>query len=98
MDDAARDRLSRLWDDHRRARFPARLLAEDVGGIECVMVDENIAGCIHTLLSRGSLDERREATLTWRLDHLAIILPLLTDEKELAYYDRLRTMAELALS
>lgn len=97
VDEQARDRLSNLWDEHCRARFPARLRIEDVGEIECVMVDEHIAGCIHTLLFHGSLDERREAILKWRLDHLAIILPLLADEAESVYYDRLRVMAELAL-
>lgn len=62
------------------------------------MVDESISGCVHTLLLRGSLDERREATLKWCLDHLAVILPLLMDEEEFAYYDRLRNMAELSLT
>ncbi|GAA2009450.1 hypothetical protein [Catenulispora subtropica] len=97
MDDVAPDQLSRLWDDHLRHPFPARLRGKDVGEIDFIMLDADIAGCIQTLLSRGSLDEWRTAVLNRCLGHLAIVLPLLTDEDELAYYDRLRTMAGLAL-
>lgn len=53
MDDAAQDRLSSLRDDHYRQPFPARLRVEDIGEGECVMADDNIAGCVQTLLSHG---------------------------------------------
>ena len=55
-----------------------------------------IAGFIEGLLS-GLLDERREAALKRRLNHLSIVLPLLNDANELTYHERLRAMTVLAL-
>lgn len=56
----------------------------------------DIAGCVQTLLSRGSLDGRRESILKMRMDQLSIVLPLLTDEDAHAYYERLHIMGGLA--
>ncbi|MEZ0115616.1 hypothetical protein ABH920_009657 [Catenulispora sp. EB89] len=98
MDDSTRDRLSRLWDEHRRAPFPARLRGKDVGEIDFILVDADIAGCVQTLLSRGLLGEWREGVLNTCIGHLSVVLPLLADAVEFAYYERLRVMAELALN
>jgi len=78
------------------APFPSRLRGKDVGEIDFVLLDADIAGCVQTLLSRGSLDEWRQSTLKTRMSHLSIVLPLLTDEDEKAHYMRLRTMGQLA--
>jgi hypothetical protein len=94
VDDSIRDTLSRLWDEHRGTPFPARLRGKDVGEIDFMLVDADIAGCVHTLLARGSTSSR--AVLQMRINHLSVVLPLLTDDLEFAYYDRLRVMAELA--
>jgi hypothetical protein len=97
VDDSPYNRLSSLRDEHHRTPFPARLRGKDVGEIDFVMVDANIDGCVQTLLSRRSLEERHERVLKMRLDHLSIVLPLLTDADEFTYYERLRVMAVLAL-
>ena len=97
MDDSTRDRLSRLWDEHRGAPFPAQLRGKDVDEIDFVLLDADIAGCVQTLLSRGSLGEWREGVLNTCIGHLSVVLPLLTDGGEFTYYERLHVMAELAL-
>jgi hypothetical protein len=96
MDDSARDQLARLWDEHKSTPFPPHLRGKDVGEIDFMLLDADIAGCIQTLLSRGSLDQQRKSILKMRIDHLSIVLPLLTDEDASAYYEQLRTMGELA--
>jgi hypothetical protein len=96
MDDPARDQLARLWDEHLSTPFPPRLRGKDVGEIDFVLLDADIAGCVQTLLSHGSLDEWRESILKTRMGYLSIVLPLLADEDESTYYKRLRTMAQLA--
>lgn len=98
VDDAIHGQLSCLWAEHRSALFPGRLRGLDVAGVDMVMLDGDIAGCISSLLSTDSLDQRRRAILKRSIRDLQSVLPLLTVENELAYYDRLRAMAELAAS
>lgn len=40
--------VERLWTAHGDAPFPRRLLYDDVVGIEMVMLDADVSGCIHT--------------------------------------------------
>lgn len=68
----------------------------DVAGVDMIMLDANIAGCVSSLLSTGSLDQRRQAILEWSIRNLHSVLPLLTVENEIVHYSRLRVMAELA--
>ena len=92
------DEGRRLWAEHMSAPFPPRLRGVDIEGVEMVLLDADIAGCVITWLeSGGRLDERRRAWLQRSLDDLDRILPRLEDAEEHAYYERLRSVALLAL-
>jgi hypothetical protein len=57
--------VARLWQEHWDADFPSGLRgAEPVEGIDMVLLDLNIAGCVHTWLDNGgSLDAKRHRIL-----------------------------------
>jgi hypothetical protein len=89
----------RLWDEHRRAPFPSRLRGEEIEGIDMVMLDADIAGCVDAWLgSRGRLDEQRRRWLQSCLDDLGRVLAALDDPEERAYYERLDILGTLALA
>jgi hypothetical protein len=91
-------RVSGLWDEHLRARFPPRLTGEDVAGRDMVLLDADVAGCISTWLSNdGQLDVHRRDVLARCLDDLDHVLAALSDRDERAYFAQLRDMAALAL-
>ena len=93
------DEGQRLWDEHLSAPFPAGLRGQEIEGIDLVMLDADIAGCVSTWLgNKGRLDEPRRRWLEGSLDDLARILPLLADRDERVYYERLRQLAQLALT
>jgi hypothetical protein len=91
------DEARRLWDEHKSAPFPDRLRGMELEGVEMVMLDADIAGCIGTWLGRERqlnegppraarpLDERRRSVLQECLVDLDRVLPLLLDG-ERAYY------------
>jgi hypothetical protein len=68
----------------------------DVAGVDMIMLDADIAGCVSSLLSARSLDQRRQAILERSIRNLHRVRPLLTVDNEIVHYDRLRIMAELA--
>ncbi|WP_245687181.1 hypothetical protein [Streptacidiphilus griseoplanus] len=89
--------VARLWKEHVRTDFPARLRGEELAGVDLVLLDTYVAGCVSTWLSnRGSLDEERRQILRDCLADLDTVLPLLTETQEVRYYERLRELAVLA--
>lgn len=44
-------RAGRLYEEHGRAEFPARLRDSKLAGVDLVLLDADIAGCITTWLS-----------------------------------------------
>jgi hypothetical protein len=85
-----------MWEEHLRAPFPARLRGEDLAGVDMVMVDADIAGCVDTWLrSRFRLDQHRLSLLRDLRRDLDRVLPLLHEEQERLYYQRLHDMARL---
>lgn len=90
--------VARLWDVHLRADFPDRLRGVDLLGVDMVMLDADIAGCVSTWLgNRGSLDEGRQGVLARCMADLDRVLPILVGQQERAYYGRLRAMAVATL-
>ncbi|MFE3526911.1 hypothetical protein ACFXOD_36095 [Streptomyces sp. NPDC059161] len=88
--------LSRLRDEHTRAKFPPHLRGRDIEGEAMVMLDANIAGCVSSSLS-GRLDEQRRSTLLRCLAALEEVAPSIGDESgAIEYYEPLREMATLA--
>lgn len=86
--------VASLWKEHMRADFPARLRGEELAGVDMVMLDADIAGCVVTWrLDRGHLDEERHQVLLRCIADLDKVLPLLTESSEVQYYKRLRELA-----
>jgi hypothetical protein len=40
--------MNRLFDEHQRAAFPDRWRDEDVAGVDLVLLDAHLAGCVVT--------------------------------------------------
>lgn len=86
------DRLSRRWEEHRRAPFPARLRGVDFDGVDLVLLDADVAGLVHRELD-GGLDDDGVAILWACIANLDKVLPLIGDEYCTSYYRNLRTLA-----
>jgi hypothetical protein len=60
--DDPRALVSQLWEHHLRDPFPARLRGEELAGVDMVMLDADVAGCVDTWLhGSGPLDRGRLA-------------------------------------
>jgi hypothetical protein len=89
--------LMRLWREHLGAAFPAGLRGAEPAGIDMVLLDTAVAGCVSTWLNNGgSLDAERHRILYGCLTDLDRALPLITGAEEVRYCRRLRQMAVLA--
>lgn len=89
----------RLWGEHLSAPFPSRLRGEEIEGVDMVMLDADIAGCIDAWLGRGGrLDEQRRGWLKSCREDLRRVMRALDDPEERAYYERLDALARLALA
>lgn len=90
--------VSRLWAAHLRTEFPCRLRGEKLAGVDLVLLDADIAGCVVTWRAEGRpLDEGRRQLVNRLLQDLDRVLPPLSREQERAYYQRLRQISELLL-
>lgn len=89
------DQLARLWEEHRRALFPASFRGVDIEDVGLVLLDADVAGLVQRELN-GGLDDRGIAILWACIADLDKIVPLINEEYCAAYFARLRTMARLA--
>jgi hypothetical protein len=95
MADERVEAVSRLWRAHVQAPFPPRQRGAEIAGVEMILLDADIAGCVCVWLDRsGQLDARRRSVIASCLDKLNLVLPLLVDQ-EADYYRRLRDLAAL---
>ncbi|MEV7775624.1 hypothetical protein [Kitasatospora sp. NPDC086791] len=90
-----RERLARLWEEHRNAPFPASFRGVDIDGADLVLLDADVAGLVQRELE-GGLDGEGVAALRARIAALRAVVPLLDEEYCAAYFTRLRTAADLA--
>ena len=88
--------IKELWKEHMSAAFPRNYRGKDVSGIDFVMLDADVAGCVHTFLDRGNLNLFQTAVLGLCYRNLNYVMPLLNEEGT-AYYSRLERLAELVL-
>ncbi|MER7149956.1 hypothetical protein [Streptomyces lydicus] len=87
---------SRLWEEHLRAVFPAGLRGVELAGIDMVLLDASVAGCVSTWLNNaGSLDPARSRILQAGIEDLDRVLLEITEAQELRYFQRLRQLAVL---
>ena len=91
--------VARLWQEHLDADFPARLRGVELAGIDMVLLDADIAGCVSAWRNgEGSLDAGRRRILRLCIADLNTVLPLLTDEDDHEYdeyFGRLHRLAAL---
>ncbi|MFD7097118.1 hypothetical protein [Streptomyces xanthophaeus] len=68
--------VARLFEEVRNETWPTRLNSADRAGIDLVMLDASIAGCVTTWLGNGGvLDPRRLGILRRRICDLEQVLP-----------------------
>ena len=88
--------MSELWEEHLAAPFPKRLRGKDINGIDFVMLDADIAGCVSSFLEERKLTLYQTAILGISYQQASRVVSLLSDE-EAAYYARLERLAGLLL-
>ncbi|MFF3359558.1 hypothetical protein ACFYWN_44955 [Streptomyces sp. NPDC002917] len=88
--------VARLWQEHLDAEFPAGLRGAELEGIDMVMLDADIAGCVTTWRNNdGSLGRESLRILRHCITELDKVLPLLMEAEEFRYYERLHQLATL---
>ena len=96
MENNSKSLIEELWKGHVATPFPKGFRAKDVDGIDFVMLDADIAGCVDTFLRRGNLNLFQTARLGLCYRHCSYVTPILNEEGA-AYFWRLERMAELVL-
>ena len=94
---AVGDEVARLWRKHLHAEFPARLRGTELGGIDLVALEADIAGWVESWRTGGNLSEDQNKELTRRIEDLDAVMPLLTSRVEVLYFERLCQVALVVL-
>jgi hypothetical protein len=88
-----------LWKAHLGRDFPPRLRGEEIGGIDMVMLDADVAGCVSTwMASTTDLDQNRLGILRQCVKDAGAVLPALTDPDERRYYEGVAELASALLA
>jgi hypothetical protein len=93
--------VERLYAEHLEERFPSdpNLRSESVAGVELVLVDADVAGCVDTWIrKRGSLDAWRKDVLAASVSDLDRVIPIVPEGPSRRYFERLRELAVMVLS
>jgi len=92
------ERVRQLWQEHEQAAFPRELRGEAVAGVELVLLDADVAGCILAWQGSAKLDAQRDHILRQCRSELDRVLPYLTGTPASDYFRRLAEMADLVLA
>jgi hypothetical protein len=90
----ARNSSHRRW--HRP--FPSDLRGVDVGGVEVVLLDSDVAGYVSTWLSAGKLNSGPHSILAERMDEAYRVARLHVDSTDAAYFEGLGKLADAVLA
>ncbi len=88
--------ITELWEEHLATPFPKGLQAKDINGIDFVVLDADIAGCVDTFIESGNLNLFQTAMLGLCYRNASFI-SLILNEEGAAYFWRLERLAELVL-
>ena len=88
--------IEAIWQEHREATFPAACHGCDVDGIDFVLLDADVAGCVSTFLKRQKLDVWRTAILGACYRNVTYVLPHIPIEGR-SHFERLERLARLVL-
>jgi len=98
MNEINLDSISKMWDTHLCNKFPPELEGEEINGIDLVMLDADIAGCVHSILKKQPC-----AIPIWKCAVLGIcfaeasMVCLKLSGESLHYFEYLKNMAQMAL-
>jgi hypothetical protein len=85
--------IDTMWADHVRAPFPPEARGAEVEGVDLVLLDSLVSGCISSLVNgRGARDTVKVSLLSDLLKQIQDVLPHLTGESR-AYFSRLKEIA-----
>ena len=87
--------IEQLWKEHMSTAFPQGCRGKDVNGVDLVMLDADVAGCVVTFLSRGNLNLFQTAIIGLCYRNLTYSIPMLSEDGKA--YCRLELLAELVL-
>ena len=83
--------IFQLWVRLKEKLFPAGCSGQDVRGMDLVLLDSNVAGCVSTFLTRGGLDEKQQEYLYFCNDCLDTVT-LELHEYEGWYFRQLKAL------
>jgi hypothetical protein len=94
-----RDRVQELWRTHLAEPFPEEWLGESIEGVELVLLDADVAGCVSTWLGSSSkLDQQHHQWLRESRRDLDHVLAYLEGTPAAGHFVRLVAMADLVLA
>jgi hypothetical protein len=89
--------IRKLWDIHMTNKFPRGYGGETIEGIDLVLLDSDVAGCVTTFIKNdGQLDLWRTAILGLCYRDLNIVTSRLSGEAK-DRFSRLETLSNLVL-
>jgi hypothetical protein len=86
-----------MWAEYEQAAFPDECRGSEDDGVDLVLLGADLAGCVSTYVSRGTLNARRLAVLTNGAGALKSKIPQLGSEASV-YFSILRNMADIVLA
>lgn len=92
-----RGSIERLWAEHLARPFPPDLRGVEVGGVEVVLLDSDIAGYVSTWLASGRLNGGAHPTLAQCMDEAYRVARLLVESTDAAYFKGLGNLARAVL-
>lgn len=90
------EQINSLWHEHYKLPFPEGLGGREVNGIDLVLLDSDIAGCVSTFIDRGDLDTWRAAVLGLCYRDCSFVCSVINNDAA-EYFRRLESMAGLVL-
>ena len=90
-------KIVELWDVHMIGKFPRGYGGETIEGIDLVLLDSDVAGCVTTFIKNdGQLDLWRTAILGLCYRDLNVVTCHLSGEAK-EHFSRLETLSNLVL-
>lgn len=90
-------KILELWNIHQESKFPRGYGGKSINGIDLILLDSDIAGCVLTFIQNdGKLDVWRTAILGLCYRDSNIVIQHLSGEAK-EYYSRLETLSNLVL-
>ena len=91
--------IETLWKEHCAAKFPDSCKGEELEGIDLVLLDADIAGCVSAFIGdNGSLDAPRRQLLRELGAHAERVSTTLDPIAGREYFERLYRLSQMILT